>query len=91
MKKIKWNKKYNVDHENGDFKIFISEHTNNLIYGSVLYYESSGRWSDGEDVSVKFDLETFRGHDENRVYEACVNWIEQNLGGNYDINLVNQN
>ncbi len=84
MKKINWQKTYHIDHEKGLFKLFISEHLNGHIYGSILYFTTE---IDKNGHSNRLlDLQTFWGDNEEEVYTTCIQWVNRELSGEYEIN-----
>jgi len=85
---INWTKVYSLDHQNGLFKLYVSSHTNSYYFGAVLYYVRTGRWAEGEEVRLDMKLENFIGHSEDSVYQQCIDWVGENLPGNYNVNLV---
>jgi hypothetical protein len=82
---INWTKVYNVDHQNGLFKLYVSSHTDGNYFGAVLYYVRSGSWSNGDTIRLDMKLEQFRDHSEEGVYQQCIDWINQNLPGKCSI------
>lgn len=85
---INWTKAYNVDHQNGLFKLYVSSHIDGNYFGAVLYYVRSGNWSERETLHLDMKLEQFRDLSEEGVYQQCTDWINQNLPGRYTITLV---
>jgi hypothetical protein len=85
MSQILWRKQYILNHNKGHFRIYISEHTNGLIYGSVVYYTRQGDWSKGEEIDPELKVESFYGKSEEEAFNICVKWIDDNLGKEYKI------
>jgi len=54
--------------------------------GGIFYYTRKEEWSNTENlVSLKFEFEQFVASNEDNLYNQCINWIEKNLGNDYDI------
>jgi hypothetical protein len=85
MSQILWRKQYHLNHKRGYFQIFVSEHTNGLFYGSVVYYTRQGDWSKGEVIDLELKVQTFYGKTEEEAYGKCIKWVEDNLGKEYQI------
>lgn len=84
---IIWRKVYKVDHQNGQFKILISAHTDGMFYGMVIYYLRSGSLQD-DNIHLEMKHQNFMGRTEEEVYSLCVEWIKQNLSGRFNIMLL---
>jgi hypothetical protein len=84
---IIWRKVYKVDHQNGQFKILISAHTDGMFYGMVIYYTRTGDWRN-DDIHLEMRHQNFLGRTEEDVYNQCIEWIRQNLPGRYNIELL---
>jgi len=85
---INWTKVYSLDHKNGFFKLYVSSHTDGNYFGAVLYYTKTGNWSAGNDVRLDMKLEQFIDRSEEGVYQSCLEWVNQNLEGKYNITLL---
>lgn len=83
--RILWTKSYKLNHKLGSFMIFVSHHSNDSFLGAVMHFTKKGDWSKGETIEIEAKLEQFIDTDEERVYQQCLNWINENLKGGYDI------
>lgn len=86
--RILWTKVYKLNHSLGAFKIYISHHSNGVFYGAVNHYDRTGNWSRDETVSLNFKLEQFIDLNEEKTYQACLDWIRQNLKGSFSVELL---
>lgn len=78
-------KSYQVQHERGSFRIFISPLEGSLFIGSFVYYDKVGSWSQNEDVTITLKEERFKGLSHDDVLQECKEWINSNLGTEYTI------
>lgn len=85
MARIMETKKYLVDTNKGQFKIYVSRHSDGNFYAGVLWYEKTGSWSEGEEVQLKFDLESFVNTSEDLAFQEAENWVKNNLDPNAEI------
>ena len=85
--RILWTKSYNLNHKLGTFKIYISHHSNGAFFGGVQHYDKKGSWSKGEIVELEFKLEQFLDTNEEKVYQTCLDWVNNNLKGDFKITL----
>ncbi|MFA6979503.1 MAG: hypothetical protein WC209_09295 [Ignavibacteriaceae bacterium] len=82
---IIWTKKYNVYHEKGHFKIFVTEHLGERFYSSVFYFVETGSVAKGKIPNLDFKLKTFSAKDKLQAFELSKNWIDDNLKGKNNI------
>lgn len=78
-----------MDHQNGQFKILISSHTDRMFYGMVIYYLKTGSWPEG-DIHLEMKHQNFMDKTEQGVYDQCIAWINQNLSGKYNVTLLSE-
>lgn len=86
--RILWTKVYKLNHYLGAFRIYISQHSNGTFFGAVNYYNRAGEWSRDETVSLNFKLEQFIDINEEKAYQACLDWVRKNLKGNFSVELL---
>jgi len=90
MAHIIWRKEYVLSHRKGFFRIYISEHLSGLFYGSVVYYNRQEDWSKGEVIDLELKVETLFSKSEEDVYQKCIQWVDKNLGNEYEIKFIEQ-
>ncbi len=78
-------KEYQAKCDRGQFKIFLSEHSDKYFCGSVFYYEKKGSWAKGQDVNIDLKQKQFADFSEETVYKQCVDWIKQNIDPNAQV------
>lgn len=76
--------RFTVHDQKERFQLFISEHTDGYFYGTLVYHEKSGDFSDGTREMV-FKHQNFAGNSEQDVLQRCKEWIDQNLGSGYSV------
>lgn len=81
---IIWRKVYKVDHQNGQFKILTSAHTDGVFYGMIIYYLRSDSWQDGT-IHLELKHQNFIGRTEDEVYSSCVEWIRKIIPGRFNV------
>ena len=81
---------YLIKHINGSFKLFLSQHDNGYYYGGILYYLKSGSFSN-DDLILNFKLETLYEKDKNKLYLNSLEWIKNNIKGEFEIEKLNNN
>ena len=82
MAHILTSKRYVVNTEQSQVKIFVARHSNDICYAGVLHYTKTGSWSKGEQVILHYELEYFIGKSENEVFKEAEDWIKKNLESN---------
>ncbi|MDM1556114.1 hypothetical protein HX126_16230 [Chryseobacterium indologenes] len=83
-----WTKTYSLNFPGKKFSIYITNYDNTNYLGGVHYYTKEGEWSNTENlVSLDFKFEQFVDLGEQDVYNKCIDWVNNNLGNNYEINL----
>lgn len=82
---ILWVKTYIVRHSKGQFKILLAKHINNVFHGTVLYHLREGDWVENRSIELTVQHQNFTSWDEAQVYDSCVQWIRENLGGNFTV------
>ncbi|MDD3972214.1 MAG: hypothetical protein PHC31_09915 [Clostridia bacterium] len=85
--RILWTKIYNVNHKLGLIRIYISHHSNGAFFGGVHHYTKTGNWSNEDSISLDFKLEQFLEMSEEKAYQACLNWINSNYKGDFNVQL----
>lgn len=81
---------YIVYHELGTFKVLVSQHAASMFVGGILYYDKKGSWAENKDATLDFKLHTIIGQSQKQCYDNCLQWIDSNLGKDYNIT-PNQN
>jgi hypothetical protein len=89
MTEILKTKTYNVSHAKGYFKILISEHYSGVYYGGILRDERpvNGNQESGSTMHIK--QQKFMGDSEENIYNLCIEWLQSNLGKDYQISFGN--
>lgn len=78
-------KTYLVNHAKGFFRILVSEHRDGTYYGGILRDEIYDRENKNKDSQIHIKQEKFTGHSESNIYIKCIDWVENNLGKEYEI------
>ncbi len=81
-----WTKTYKVTHDKGNFQIYVSKHGSNDFIAAISYYTTQGIWT-ANDLEITSKAEHFVGNGEKAVYDTAIAWMEENLPGNYKIEL----
>ncbi len=89
MAQIEITKKYLVNTNRGNYRIYISKHGDGNWYAGVLWYEKAGNWSSGQDVNLKMNLESFVNTTEQLVFDESENWVKTNLDSDAKISQEN--
>jgi len=80
-------KVYAIHHQEGAFKLYISLHKDDFYYAGLSYYVKTGSWAAGEVLSIDMRLQQYRGTSEEIVKRAALEWMEENIKGEYTIEL----
>lgn len=89
---VVWKKEYEVrTPDRRNFKVFVSETDDGVIYGSCLWYEGDRALkAPGEKgEGLKFDLKTFHASSENEAYEKIMNWVVGKFGPDIQVSSAN--
>ncbi len=84
---INWTKSYNLKHIKGSFNVYVSSHKTGYFYGAVLYYIQKDSWADATIAHFEFKSQQFVDQTEEGVFNQCKKWIDENLKGEYKIEL----
>jgi hypothetical protein len=82
---IIFTKVYAIHHKEGAFKLYVSLHNDNYYYAGLLYYVRTGSWLPGESLSIDMESKHFRDIDENAVRQKALNWLKNNIEGEFTI------
>ena len=82
---IQFIKKYAVTHSQGIFKILITRHEDDIVYGSIVYHTMDPGSVTGIAES---NIEIVPGVDEEDVLTNCINWIKKNIPGEIEVKIL---
>jgi hypothetical protein len=71
---------YSVKTKDGIFKMFVSNHSDNLYHSGVLWYKKSGGFP--EDVEIDLKLKSFVNTSSQEAYNEAQAWIASTLDAN---------
>lgn len=69
--------RYSVKTKDGNFKMFVLNHSDNLYHSGVLWYKRSGGFP--ADADIELDLKSFVNTSEQDVYNEAKAWIVDHL------------
>jgi hypothetical protein len=87
---INWVKVYHINHQIGPVRFYLSSHKDGNYHGMAIYAKKKGSWSENSEVELDFEDQRFYGNDETIVYNAAIQFINDNLGENYHVTLFSE-
>jgi len=87
---INWSRTYRINHDKGNFKLYLSHHKDGFYYATIIYYLTTGNWSESTIIDLDFKDQRFYGNDEGTVYNAVISFIEDSLPGKYTVTLESE-
>ena len=87
---VHWTKVYLINHDNGQFKFYLSSNKDGYFYGLIIYYLKTGSWSEDTDVELDFKDQRIYSNSEDAIMQALREWLNLNLIGNYKIILLSE-
>jgi len=83
---INWTKSYDLYHDNNTFNFFVSSQKAGHFIAVIVYYiENKNRTDKSTQPAFQLKTEQFIDLTEEGVYKKCIDWIEENLKGEYKI------
>ena len=86
---IKWTKTFDVKHEKGSFRMFVSEHQSERTYATILHFDRRGSFDvlaqEQDKGSIDFKYHTVSGKNEEEAVKFLKDWIDKNLGKKYSV------
>lgn len=79
---------YAIHHEKGAFKLYLSQHTDGYFYAGLLYYTKTGDWSTTHQIHLDIHSQHFRATSKEDAKNAALNWLKENIKGNFSIELI---
>jgi hypothetical protein len=80
---IKWTKQYVLPHEDGNFKVMLSEHEGKQFYATLIYFERKSYATTGDPLEgpIIFRHENFSAKSEGELLAQLKKWISEKLPG----------
>lgn len=78
-------KRYLVNTSKGQFKLFLSRHSDGTYFAGVLWYRKTGSWAKEQEVNLDFDLQNFADTSEDVVLKEATAWVKKHLDPNAEV------
>jgi hypothetical protein len=87
---VNWVKVYHINHFIGPVRFYLSSHMDGSFHGMVIYAKRKGNLSEGCEIELDFEDQRFYGNNEDFVYDGAMQFINDNLGNNFQVTLFSE-
>lgn len=84
---VNWVKVYNINHQIGLVRFYLSSHKDGSYHGIVIYAKRKESWTKDSEIELDFEDQRIYGIDEDSVYYGAMQFIKNNIGNNFQVTL----